>query len=55
MNIMLNMKKILQTAMLLALSVSAMAQFTIKASVFDGKTRAPLSGATLKISEKILG
>jgi len=39
--------------MLLALSVSAMAQFTIRTSVMDEKTKAPLAGATLKISEKI--
>jgi iron complex outermembrane receptor protein len=47
------MLKLLHAALLITISVSTMAQSTIKATVIDGKTKAPLAGATLKFSAKL--
>jgi iron complex outermembrane recepter protein len=47
------MKKMLMLAMWVLLYGNAVAQFSIKASVVDGKTNAALAGATIKIAERI--
>lgn len=47
------MKKVLQMAMLLLVSYSSMAQFSLKGSVIDSKTKAGLSGATISIADRI--
>jgi iron complex outermembrane receptor protein len=46
------MKKLL-TAIFMLLACNVMAQYSIRAKVMDGKTREVLSGATLKIADKI--
>jgi iron complex outermembrane receptor protein len=47
------MKMILQAAMLLLVSYSSVAQFLLQGTVVDQKTKAGLSGATVKIAERI--
>jgi iron complex outermembrane receptor protein len=47
------MFKMLQMAMLLLASYSSIAQFSLKGSVIDSKTKAGLSGATLKVADRI--
>ena len=49
----LNTMKKMFTAIFMLLACSVMAQYSINARVVDGKTNVVLSGATIKIADKI--